>query len=46
MKKLFIGLIVGMLVAGTVAWAIGTFRLVDDDGAAFGTAANPIVVQF
>lgn len=42
MKNFVVGLIVGLLLGGGLAWASGTFTWVFPDGNVAGTIANPI----
>lgn len=45
MRNFFIGVMLGMLVGGGIAWAASSIVWVNDAGQAMGTASNPIYIQ-
>ena len=45
MKNFIIGLIIGLVLGGSLAWAAGSIIWVDDSGKAMGTESNPIYIQ-
>ena len=44
MKWLFIGVLLGMVIAAPIAWAASRVTLVQGNGTAVGTTANPLTV--
>ena len=45
MKKFILGLIIGLLLGGSLVWAAGRITLEDGRGAEIGTTANPLVIS-
>ncbi len=45
-KYIFIGILIGMLIGGSIAWAASRIVMVSGaSGAELGTATNPLIVQ-
>lgn len=45
MKNLIIGIIIGCLLGGGIAWAGMEIYLVSQNGAPIGTVANPLIIK-
>lgn len=43
-KYWIVGLLMGMVIGGGIAWAAGSLIWVDDSGKALGTTANPVYI--
>ena len=46
MRNILIGVIIGLLIGGGIAWAAGQFMWVDGSGYSVGTATKPVYVYF